>query len=122
MSTPSTALLDSPSAPGGLRAGLITALAYAGLGGVAAALAGLPGHAAAPYTMAGLALAAALVWGRATLPGVWLGAALLQGTLGWLRGGPEAILLPALVSGAGAALQAGVGAWRRWRRTDRIQS
>ncbi len=110
MSTPSAALLDRPSALGGLRAGLITALAYAGLGGVAAALAGLPGHAAAPYTMAGLALAAALVWGRATLPGVWLGAALLQGTVGWLRGGTEAILLPALVSGAGAALQAGVGA------------
>ncbi len=108
MPTPPATRPDSPVALAGLRAGLITALTYAVLGGLGLALTGSP-HTAAAYPLAGVALAAALVWGRAALPGVWLGAALVFGALAWLRGDAGAVLSPVLL-GAGAALQAGVGA------------
>ncbi len=91
----------------------LTALAYAVVAGVALLLAGPPAYASPLYPSAGIALAAAVTFGRAALPGVWLGAFVANAGLGALRGQPptfDALLLPALI-GLGAALQAGLGAW-----------
>ena len=70
-----------------------------------------PGYASPLYPAAGIALAATLTFGRAALPGVLLGSFFVNGALGALRGqaGPALLVLP-LVIGAGATLQAGVGA------------
>ena len=94
-----------------LGVALLTALVYALVGGLAMLLAEPPGHASPLYPPAGIALAAALVYGRAALPGVWLGAAAVNVGLGLLYGqsGPTTLAAPLFI-GAGAALQAGVGA------------
>ncbi len=90
---------------------LLTALAYAGVGALALGLAGPPGYASPLYPPAGIALAATLCYGRAALPGVWLGAFVVNAGLGALRGqsGLLSLALPLLI-GVGAALQAGLGA------------
>jgi len=93
------------------QASAYTAIAYAAVGWVALWLAGPPGYASPLYPSAGIALAAVLTWGYGALPGVWLGAAAVNASLGVVRGGDgaELWLLP-LVIGAGAAMQAAVGA------------
>ena len=91
----------------------LTALAYALAGAAALLLAGPPAYAAPLYPSAGIALAAAVAYGRAALPGVWLGAFAVNAGLGALRGQPptfDSLLLPAFI-GLGAVLQAGLGAW-----------
>jgi PAS domain S-box-containing protein len=90
---------------------LATALGYALIGAVALLLAGPPGYASPLYPSAGVALAAVLVLGRHAVPGVWLGAFVVNTGLGALRGqsGIGMLALPAFIA-LGAALQAGVGA------------
>ena len=90
---------------------VITALAYALVGAAALLLAGPPGYASPLYAPAGIALAAVLVYGRAALPGVLLGAFAVNTGLGALRGtsGLSGLALPLLI-GAGATLQAALGA------------
>ena len=90
---------------------LATAAAYAAVGGLGLVLAEPPGYASPLYPAAGIALAATLTFGRAALPGVLLGSFFVNGALGALRGqaGPALLVLP-LVIGAGATMQAGVGA------------
>jgi PAS domain S-box-containing protein len=97
--------------PPGLWIAAGTALAYAAVGWLALLLAGPPGYASPLYPSAGLALAAVLVYGRAALPGVLLGAFAVNAGLGLLRGqsGASMLVLP-LIIGTGAALQAGLGA------------
>jgi PAS domain S-box-containing protein len=98
--------------PAGWQVALLTALAYALVGWFGLTLAGPPGYASPLYPSAGIALAAVLVYGRAALPGVALGAFAVNLTLGTLRapeGAPE-LLLPATI-GLGATLQAAAGAW-----------
>jgi PAS domain S-box-containing protein len=92
-------------------AALVTAVAYAGVGWVALMLAGPPGYASPLYPSAGIALAAVLTWGWSAVPGVWLGSLAVNVGLGTLRGqeGLATFALPAVI-GAGAALQATVGA------------
>ncbi|MBA4177095.1 MAG: histidine kinase [Leptothrix sp. (in: Bacteria)] len=88
-----------------------TALAYAVVGAAALLLAGPPGFSSPLYPSAGIALAAVLCYGRWALAGTLLGAVAVNAGLGVLRGAAlqDAALL-ALVIGAGAALQAAVGA------------
>ncbi len=95
----------------GLGVVLATALAYAAVGAAALLLAGPPGYASPLYPSAGIALAAVLVYGRSALSGVWLGAFAVNVGLGLLHSqrGWALVGLPLLI-GAGAALQAGVGA------------
>ena len=90
---------------------LLTALAYAAVAAAALMLAGPPAYASPLYPSAGIALAATLTFGRAALPGVWLGAALSNALLSAGRGGDPWItpLLPPLI-GLGAAAQAWAGA------------
>ncbi len=90
---------------------LLIGLAYAALGTGALALAGPPGYASPLYPPAGLALAAALTYGRAALPGAWLGAFLVNAWLGLTGGqsGMALVTLPAIIA-IGAAVQAGLGA------------
>ena len=90
---------------------LATAAAYAAVGGLGLVLAEPPGYASPLYPAAGIALAATLSFGRAALPGVLLGSFFVNAALGALSGqaGPALLALP-LVIGAGAALQAGLGA------------
>jgi PAS domain S-box-containing protein len=87
---------------------LATAAAYAAVGGLGLVLAEPPGYASPLYPAAGVALAAILAFGRAALPGVLLGSFVVNAALGVLRG--QAGLALPLVIGAGAALQAGLGA------------
>jgi PAS domain S-box-containing protein len=96
---------------------LATAAAYAALGLAALGLAVPPAFAAPLFPAAGLALAAALVWGRAALPGVFLGSLAVNAWGAYLRDdlGAPALLLAALI-GLGAAAQAGVGRWLVARR------
>ncbi len=93
------------------RVALLTALAYAGVGAIALLLAGPPGYATPLYPPAGIALAAALMYGRAALPGVAVGSLAVNVAVGLLhgQGGATLLAIPLLI-GAGAALQAGVGA------------
>lgn len=91
---------------------LPTALAYAVVAAIALLLAGPPAYASPLFPSAGIALAATLVYGRAALPGVWLGAWLTNAALGPARSVElwPALVLPAVI-GLGAMAQAGVGAW-----------
>lgn len=100
-----------PPLPAAWQVVLGTALAYVLVGTVALLLAGPPAYASPLYPSAGIALAAVLSYGRVALPGVALGALVLNAGLGSLRGasGLAGVLLP-LVIGVGAALQAGLGA------------
>ncbi len=106
---------DAGAAPGhrvaAWQVALLTALAYAAVGALALGLAGPPGYASPLYPSAGIALAAALRYGRAALPGVGLGAFIVNAGVGALLGhsGPAALVLPLLI-GVGAALQAALGA------------
>ncbi len=88
-----------------------TALAYALAGGLALFLAGPPAYAAPLFPAAGVALAAVLVFGRAALLGVLLGALLVNGSLLAVRGmaGWGSLALP-LACALGAVLQAAVAA------------
>ena len=94
-----------------LPVALLTALAYLAAGKLALLLAIPPGYASPLYPPAGLALAAVLVYGGAALPGVALGALLVNALLITQRDLDQgfALLLP-LVPALGAALQAGLGA------------
>jgi len=91
---------------------LVTAFAYAAVGAAALLLAGPPGYASPLYPSAGIALAATLTWGGRALPGVLLGAFMVNAGLGWLRGqsGIVLVLLPLAIA-AGAMLQSAAGAW-----------
>jgi signal transduction histidine kinase/ActR/RegA family two-component response regulator len=80
-----------------------TALAYAAVGLVALRLAIPPGYAAPLYPSAGIALAAVLVFGRRAVPGVALGALLVNLTLGTQRG-------EVAWGGAGVAAMIAIGA------------
>jgi PAS domain S-box-containing protein len=97
--------------PAALAVVLLTALAYMAVGAVALGLAGPPGYASPLYPSAGLALAVVVVYGRAALPGVFLGAMAVNAGLAAMRGqaGLALLVVPALI-GAGASLQAGAGA------------
>jgi PAS domain S-box-containing protein len=90
----------------------LTALAYAAIGAAALLLAGPPGYASPLWPSAGIALAATLTWGRAALPGVLLGAFMVNAGLGWVRGdsGVGLVLLPLAIA-SGALAQAALGAW-----------
>ena len=111
MSTLPAEALPARAAPAALTVALSTALAYALVGGLALCLAGPPGYASLLYPSAGIALVAVLVYGRAALPGVWLGSLAVNTGLAIAQGhgGPGMLLLPAFI-GLGAALQAGLGA------------
>ena len=88
-----------------------TALAYALIGGLAVFLAGPPAYASPLYPAAGLALVAVLVYGRAALWGVLLGALVISGSLAALRDAPGlASVALSLLIGMGAMLQASVSA------------
>jgi PAS domain S-box-containing protein len=94
-----------------LALALPTALAYAAVAAVALLLAGPPAYASPLFPSAGIALAVTLVYGRAALPGVWLGAWLTNAALGPARSVElwPALLLPVAI-GFGGMVQAGVGA------------
>ena len=102
---------DRDRAPAPWAVVVCSALAYAAVGTLALLLAGPPGYASPLYPSAGIALAVVLRYGRAALPGVMLGAFAVNLGLGALRGqsGLISLALPLLI-GAGATLQAGVGA------------
>ena len=88
-----------------------TTVAYALSGGLALLLAGPPAYASPLYPAAGVALAAVLVYGRAALWAVLLGALLVNGSLAAVRGAPglPGVLLPIVIA-LGAMLQAGLSA------------
>ena len=89
-----------------------TALAYGLVGWVALWLAVPPGYASPLYPSAGIALACVLTFGWRVLPGVALGAFVVNLLLAVDRGSPHlagTVLLPAVVA-AGAMMQAAVGA------------
>ena len=90
---------------------LTTAAAYALVGGIGLLLAGPPGYASPLYPSAGIALAATLTYGRSALPGVLIGAFTVNAALGLLgaQTGLALLGLPLLI-GAGATLQAALGA------------
>jgi PAS domain S-box-containing protein len=108
--TPMSSAAEPASPVPAVAVVLLTALAYAAVGLVALQLAIPPTYAAPLYPPAGIALAAALTFGRAAVPGVWLGSFTVNVYAASLRGAltPEALVLPALL-GVGAALQAEVG-------------
>ena len=89
---------------------LLTALAYFLAGDAALLLAIPPGYASPIYPSAGIALAAVLVYGRRVLPGVMLGAYLVNLHSAGARDPTALNLLLPLVSAAGAAAQAALGA------------
>ncbi len=90
----------------------LTALGYIVVGQLALMLAIAPSYAAPLYPPAGIALAAALVYGWRVLPGVALGAFVVNALLGQPRALPplQAYGL-ALAVALGAAAQAGLGVW-----------
>jgi PAS domain S-box-containing protein len=88
-----------------------TALAYILVGMLALHLAIPPSYASPLYPSAGIALGAVLVYGRAALPGVALGAFGVNASLSALRGNLDLLALGVpLVIGLGAAAQAWIGA------------
>lgn len=93
---------------------LAVAIVYAALGKLALLLALPPSYASLLYPPAGLALAVVLCMGPALVPGVVLGALIVNLLLSHDRG-QVSLLVPPLVA-AGAGLQALAGAWmvRRW--------
>ena len=104
----------APRWPAALRIALLTALAYAAASMLVGALAldGPAGYASPLYPSAGIGLVAVLVYGRAALPGVALGAIAFNVSLALQRwtGDLGLLLVLPLAVGAGAALQAAVGA------------
>jgi PAS domain S-box-containing protein len=110
MQAPSPAAPPTAAAPAGWMIALVTAGVYLAVGWLALALASPPGYASPLYPSAGVALAATVVYGRAALPGVALGAFAINLLLGTLRapGAAPDVLLPALIA-LGATLQAAAG-------------
>jgi hypothetical protein len=110
-SAPEYASADASGAVAPLNVTLLTALAYAVAGLAALLLAGSPGSASPLFPAAGIALAAVLRYGRTALPGVLLGALVVNVVSGVLRGqtGLTNLFLPLLLA-TGATLQAAVGA------------
>lgn len=101
-----------PAALALLLPAVLTALAYAAAGQLALMLAIPPSYAAPIYPSAGIALAAVIVHGRRALPGVLVGAYVVNALLASPRGqSPLAGHALALVIAVGAAAQAAVGAW-----------
>lgn len=92
---------------------LLTALAYAGAAQLARMLAVDPGYAAPVWPAAGIALAAAIVWGTAAAPGIALGSALVNASIGSeaTDGDVARSISLAVGIGVGAAAQAMAGAW-----------
>ena len=89
------------------------ALLYAISGRLGLMLSIPPGYATAIFPAAGVALAAALLYGRAALPGVWLGSFLMNLLVGFDAGRAlqwAALPVPGLIA-LGATLQAFAGAW-----------
>jgi len=90
------------------------ALAYAGAGRLALLLAIPPGYATAVWPAAGIALASLLLWGKRLWPGVLIGSFIVNVATSWnsatLADTLESLAI-ALSIGAGAALQALLGAW-----------
>ena len=100
-----------PPLPGRVLAALATGLVYAVLGFGALNLAVPPGYATPFYPSAGIAVVAVLVWGRRMLPAVALGSLIVNITLAAQHGHVDlAAWVTAVPIGAGAALQAWVGA------------
>jgi PAS domain S-box-containing protein len=101
----------APATPAASRIVAGSALVYAVVGWLALLLAIPPGYASPLYPSAGIALAAVVVYGRVALPGVALGAFMVNVVLSASRGQMHAaaLVLPAVI-GAGAALQAALGA------------
>ncbi len=96
--------------PAAATVALLTALAYAIVGGLAVQLAVHPGHAVAVYPSAGIALAAACVFGLPAVLGAGLGAAAVNlGLAAWKGPLDAAGIAACLTIGLGAALQAQVG-------------
>jgi PAS domain S-box-containing protein len=100
---------------------LLTALAYAGAGQLSLLLALAPSFAAPIYPSAGIALAATMVYGRRALPGVLIGAYIVNAWLVGPRGGSPWIAQGlGLAIALGATMQAALGAWLvRWRTRSR---
>lgn len=75
-----------------------------------------PGYATAVWPASGIALAAVLLLGPWSLLGTLLGSIAINLPTGWQAGDPAGSLVVPAAIGAGAALQAGLGAWliRRW--------
>ena len=111
--TPAKPASPAPAVTGGrwLATTALVALAYLLAGKLALLLAIPPGFASPLYPGAGLALAAVLVYGGRAVPGVALGAYLVNSPLGSLRevSDLQAGLLPLAIA-LGAALQALLGA------------
>ena len=98
---------------------VVTALSYAAVGWLAVHLAFAPSYAAPLYPSAGIALAAVLVYGRPALLATALGAFLVNVGLSAARGQFDlAALGVPMVIGAGAAVQAGCGAWLQRRHVE----
>lgn len=104
-----------------VRRALIVAFAYALFGKLGLLLAIPPGYATAVWPASGVALAAALLWGRGVWPGILLGSFLVNISTSWDASSAASIAASVSLAsaiGAGAALQAVVGAWaiRRFGR------
>jgi signal transduction histidine kinase/ActR/RegA family two-component response regulator len=85
-------------------------IAYAVSGRLGMLLAVPPGYASPIFPPAGIAMAAMLIWGRSTLPSVFLGSLLLNFWIGRaLAAAPTASLAAALGIAAASALQAAAG-------------
>jgi signal transduction histidine kinase/CheY-like chemotaxis protein len=85
-------------------------IAYAVSGGLGLLLAVPPGYASPIFPPAGIAMAAMLIWGRSTLPWVFLGSLLLNFWIGHALGtAPTASIAAALGIAAASALQAAGG-------------
>ena len=91
---------------------LILSVSYALLGRVALLLAIPPGYATAIFPSAGIAVAALLIWGKHLWPGVFLGSVILNTWIGLEQGNLSALgTIVAVSAGAGASIQALLGAW-----------
>lgn len=99
-----------------IRHSILTALAYAGLGWVSLQISIPPDYVSMLFLPAGLALGLALLVGPTVLPGVFIGAVVVQ-KLGMMQAGAEGpFQWMLLTTSVGAMLQAQIGATliRRW--------
>ena len=103
--------------PGWLWPCLGTALAYWLAGRLALLLAIPPGYASPIYPAAGIALAAVLVYGWRVLPGILLGAVVMNASVSAPSDASKGLALAMpLISALGATAQAALGAWLMRRR------
>lgn len=93
---------------------LATALAYAFTGWLSLQVSIPPDYVSLVFLPAGVAMAAVLIWGISLLPGVFVGALLVQ-VLALQRVGDISWAWTMGISPLGAALQAWVTAWVVWR-------